>query len=290
MRTQYEEQALAFRCHDDWLTGIVSRPAATAAPTRGVLVVVGGPQYRIGSHRQFALLARDLASRGIAAMRFDVRGMGDSSGAARDFEVIGDDIRCAIDAFADAMPGLQEVVLWGLCDGASAAALYAPGDKRVRGLVLLNPWVRTDDGLARATLRHHYRDRLRSPDFWRKLAGGQFDWGRSLASMVKLAHTAFGRQARKVGVGARATLPERMRDSLRAFDGRTLLVIGGADMTGREFCDVAASTPAWKRLVESPRVTWRRLDDADHTFSRRAWRDQVADWTCEWVLKDVESA
>jgi hypothetical protein len=74
-----------------------------------------------------------------------------------------------------------------------------------------------------------------------------------------------------------------MRDSLRDFGGQTLLVIGGADMTGREFCDVAASTPAWKRLVEGPRVTWRRLDGADHTFSRRAWRDQVAGWTCEWV-------
>jgi exosortase A-associated hydrolase 1 len=282
---QVDERALAFRCHDDWLTGILSLPAgaAAAAPRRGVLVVVGGPQYRVGSHRQFALLARHLAGRGIAAMRFDYRGMGDSGGAGRDFEDIQDDIRCAIDAFMQAMPGLHEVVLWGLCDGASAATLYAPGDARVRGLVLLNPWVRTDDGLAKATLKHHYRDRLRSPEFWRKLARGRFDWRGSFASMLTLARTAFAGRASRPDGGTQAALPERMRDSLRAFEGRTLFVIGSADMTGREFCDVAASTPDWKRLVEGPHVTWRRIDGADHTFSRRAWRDQVAQWTEEWV-------
>jgi len=275
-----EERALAFRCGGDTLVGVASVPAAPGA--RGVLIVVGGPQYRVGSHRQFALLARHLAAHGIAAMRFDVRGMGDSDGDERDFETIQDDIRAALDAFMEAVPGMRDVVLWGLCDGASAAAMYAPGDARVRGLVLLNPWVRTDDGVARTTLKHHYRDRLRDPAFWRKLARGKFDYAGSLASMLKLVRTAFA--GRAAADEAQASLPERMRAGLHAFGGHTLLVIGGADLTGREFCDVAGSTPAWKRLLSAPRVTWRRLEDADHTFSRRAWRDQVAVWTREWVV------
>ncbi|KGF82266.1 hydrolase [Massilia sp. JS1662] len=275
----YEERALAFRCGDAALVGIASIP--TGACSRGVLVVVGGPQYRVGSHRQFALLARDLAEHGIAAMRFDYRGMGDSDGEERDFEAIQDDIRAALDAFVEAVPGLTEVVLWGLCDGASAAAMYAPGDARVRGLVLLNPWVRTDDGVARTTLKHHYRDRLRDPAFWRKLARGQFDYAGSLSSMLKLVRTALA--GRPASEDEPAPLPERMRQSLHGFQGHTLLVIGGADLTGREFCDVAGSTPAWKRLLAAPRVTWRRIEEADHTFSRRAWRDQVAAWTREWV-------
>jgi len=278
---QFEERALAFGCGGDTLVGIASVPAEPC--TRGVLIVVGGPQYRVGSHRQFALLARHLAAQGIAAMRFDVRGMGDSGGDERDFEGIQDDIRAALDAFAAAVPGMRDIVLWGLCDGASAAALYAPGDARVRGLVLLNPWVRTDDGVARTTLKHHYRDRLHNPEFWRKLARGQFDYMGSFKSMLGLARAAFGAGSRRQD-GATASLPERMRQSLHAFGGRTLLVIGGADLTGREFCDVAGSTPAWKRLANAPQVAWRRLEDADHTFSRRAWRDQVAAWTAEWVV------
>jgi exosortase A-associated hydrolase 1 len=278
---QFEERALAFDCGGDTLVGIASVPGKPC--TRGVLIVVGGPQYRVGSHRQFALLARHLAAQGIAAMRFDVRGMGDSEGDERDFEGIQDDIRAALDAFVAALPGMRDVVLWGLCDGASAAALYAPGDARVRGLVLLNPWVRTDDGVARTRLKHHYRDRLHDPEFWRKLARGQFDYVGSIKSMLGLVRAAFGAGSRQQD-GATASLPERMRQSLHAFGGQTLLVIGGADLTGREFCDVAGSTPAWKRLSSAPHVAWRRLEEADHTFSRRAWRDQVATWTAEWVV------
>ena len=46
------------------------------AASRGMLIVVGGPQYRAGSHRQFTLLARDVAATGVPTMRFDYRGMG----------------------------------------------------------------------------------------------------------------------------------------------------------------------------------------------------------------------
>ena len=57
----------------------------------GVLVIVGGPQYRVGSHRQYVQLSRHLAEQGIASMRFDVRGMGDSPGVQRSFEEIDDE-------------------------------------------------------------------------------------------------------------------------------------------------------------------------------------------------------
>jgi len=82
--------------------------------------------------------------------------------------------------------------------------------------------------------------------------------------------------------GATAPLPERMHAGLRSFAGPVMVVVSGADLTAREFCSVAA-TPAWKRLLEGAHVTWRQLDKADHTFSRRAWRDQVSAWTCDWV-------
>lgn len=273
----FEERALAFACGGDTLYGILSLPARPA--TRGVLVVVGGPQYRAGSHRQFTLLARSLAQEGVAVMRFDYRGMGDSQGAARPFDAVDDDLRAAIDAFMEAAPGIGEVVLWGLCDAASAIGMYAARDARVAGLVLLNPWVRTDGGLARATLRHYYRARLRDPEFWRQLARGRWDWRASFSSLVALT-----RQATRRNTAARpASLPERMHAGLRDFNGRVLLVIAGADLTGREFCDLADADSAWQRVLAPPRVTRRQIDGADHTFSRRAWRDQVARWTAEWL-------
>ena len=144
-----EESAVNFACGDARLYGILHLPKPTLpAPARGVLVVVGGPQYRAGSHRQFTLLARDLAAHGIPVMRFDYRGMGDSEGALRDFSAVGEDLRAAVDHFMASVPGMAEVALWGLCDGATAAGIYAAADRRVTGVALLNPWVRTDSGIA----------------------------------------------------------------------------------------------------------------------------------------------
>lgn len=276
-----EERALAFDCGGARLYGILSMPVGEAPAARGVLVVVGGPQYRAGSHRQFTLLARDLAQDGVPVLRFDYRGMGDSEGAIRPFDDVEDDLRAAIDAFMAASPGLREVVLWGLCDAASAIGMYAARDPRVTGLVLLNPWVRTEDGLARATLRHYYRARLRDPAFWKQLLRGGLDWRRSLASLVALLRKARGGPA--PAAAATVSLPERMRAGLQDFRGQVLLVIAGADLTAREFCDLADADRAWKGVLAPPRVTRRQIDDADHTFSRRAWRDQVARWTAEWL-------
>src|SRR5690606_34644237 len=106
----------------------------------GVLIIVGGPQYRVGSHRQFVLLARYLAERGIPVMRFDYRGMGDSDGDMRTFEHVGKDLGSDIDYFFSECSFLKDIVIWGLCDAASAALFYAHQDRRISGLVLLNPW------------------------------------------------------------------------------------------------------------------------------------------------------
>ena len=78
------DQALVFPCAGEALVGVASIPATPLA--LGMVVVVGGPQYRAGSHRQFVLLARRAAAAGIATLRFDYRGMGDATGPPIGFE------------------------------------------------------------------------------------------------------------------------------------------------------------------------------------------------------------
>ena len=228
-----------------------------------------------GSHRQFTLLARSLAEQGVAAMRFDYRGMGDSEGSMRDFERVDDDLRAAIDTLFEQVPELTEVVLWGLCDAASAGALYAARDARVTGLVLLNPWVRTESGAAKATLKHYYRDRIFNASLWKKIASGSFNPGAAARSLVGL----LGRAKQQAGPGA---LPDRMHDGLGAFAGKVLVILSGADLTAQEFAGVAQS-PKWRSLMATPRITRKLLPKADHTCSRREWHDQVAQWTAQWV-------
>lgn len=274
------EHGIVFDCGGDELVGVL-HPAGAGAST-GVLVVVGGPQYRVGSHRQFVLLARFLATCGIPVLRFDYRGMGDSAGASRDFERITDDIAVAIDAFQRAVPSILRVVVWGLCDAATAAACYAPRDPRVCGLVLLNPWVRTVEGAAQAHLRHYYHRRLLEPEFWRKLAGLRLDVRNSWRSFVGLVHRS-GWVARRARPAAGVPLPEQLARALGEFAGHSLIVLSGNDLTAAEFRDCVAASTKWRSIMSRPTVTRLELAAADHTFSRRDWRDQVAGWTADWV-------
>lgn len=279
----FDDQAVSFPCHNDQLYGVLSLPER--AHVRGVLILVGGPQYRAGSHRQFTLLARFLAERGVAVMRFDYRGMGDSEGDTRNFENINDDIRCAIDHFIQSVPGMTDVVIWGLCDAASAALFYAWRDNRVKGLVLLNPWVRTENGLAKTYLKHYYFSRLLSPEFWKKILSGSINFVATTRSLLKILNAACFKSTR---LSIAAALPERMLDGYSRFKGNVLLILSGSDLTAQEFSDLTASNKNWRELLENKRTQTRTLPDADHTFSTRVWRDKVGDWTNEW-LQSFES-
>jgi exosortase A-associated hydrolase 1 len=274
----YDEVPFFFACGDDSLLGIVALPAVPAEV--GVLVIVGGPQYRVGSHRQFVLLARALASAGIACMRFDHRGVGDSSGDMRSFEAIGEDIRAAVDAFLARAPRLTKVVLWGLCDAASAACFYAASDSRVAGMVLLNPWVRTDASEASTYLRHYYFRRLLEPAFWRKVVRGEFAVSRSARSLGALI-----RRASQGPANEGLPLPDRMANALAQFRGRVLLVLSGKDLTAAEFRDTAARSGAWAEALQANPPTTVELPDADHTFSTGALRRDVAEATRSWMQK-----
>jgi exosortase A-associated hydrolase 1 len=287
-----EERPLVFACNDSWLYGILSVPEQVSS--RGVLVVVGGPQYRVGSHRQFTLLARDLAAHGIPVLRFDCAGMGDSEGTPKTFQDLEDDLRCAIDKFLKEIPGLDELVIWGLCDAASAALFYAPHDPRITGLVLLNPWVRTDQGAAKAYLKHYYFTRLFNGEFWNKVWKRQFDYSGAARSLAKIVVQSLSRDGgggdevkeRDVHSGRSCNggnLPERMLDGLRRFNGKILLIMSGNDLTAQEFSDLVSSSPPWQRLLAAPRVSRHDLTEADHTFSRRRWRDQVTGCTRNWI-------
>jgi len=273
------EHALIFECNAERLVAIL-HPGAEGAQ-RGVVIVVGGPQYRVGSHRQFVHLARDLAACGTPVLRFDYRGMGDADGSHPGFEHIGPDIAAAIGLLQVHAPDVRETVLWGLCDAASAATMYAHADARVTGLVLANPWVRTQSSEGQTYLKHYYGERIRSSEFWRKLFSGGLHPAASMRSLYRHLRAAF--QRGESNTDSRAPLPMRMVDGLERFRGRVLFLLSGNDLTAAEFRDQAARSARWRKLLESERVTRRELPGATHTFSSAAWRRQAARWTSEWL-------
>ena len=277
----YTESPVVFEVAGEYALGLLAEPEMSC--DRGVLIVVGGPQYRAGSHRQFVLLARRLAAQGYSVFRFDCRGMGDSGGAMRSFEAFPEDIGAAIDVFFSRCPSLRRCVLWGLCDAASAILMYQQSeeDARVDGVVLLNPWVRSETGLAQTQVKHYYGQRLRQREFWLRLLTGKMHVMDSLGGFLRSLWTATRRPVASKPDGG--TFREHMATGWKKFRGKVLLILSGRDYTAKEFLEYANTNPAWSGLLADRKVSRLDLIEADHTFSTAKWRVAVEDETLRWL-------
>ena len=282
------EAAIQFQCEGQPLVGVLHQPESPER--RGIVVVVGGgPQYHVGGHRQLMTWARAFAGNGYPVLRFDYRGMGDSYGEFRGFQHISDDIRAAVDQLASANPQLEEVILWGECDAAPAILNYALLDARVKGAVLLNPFAHTEEGQAKAIVRHYYISRILQPTFWRKLLMLRFNPLESARSFMQLLRQAKVPSDSGTGsatpssVAVDPPLPAQLLAGFSAIKGPVMLVMSGRDLVAREFDETVAKTPQWKQLVASGKITRHDLLLADHTFSSSAWKAQVADLALTWL-------
>lgn len=277
----WHEEVLVFRCAGDELLGILTQPDEPS--DIGVVIVVGGPQYRVGSHRQFVLLARRLAEAGHACLRFDHRGLGDSTGQQRDFEHLDQDIAAAIDQMLLRMPSLKRVVLWGLCDAASAGLLYwhTTRDARLAGMVLVNPWVRSDDLAATVRVRHYYGQRLLKVDFWKKLLSGKLAVRQSVGELLGHMGNALARRRRLNELPG--SFQDRMADALSSFTGRVLVILSGEDYTAKEFSLWFSGQPAFTRQQSGSGFQLEYVADADHTFSSAVWRNNLEAITVRWL-------
>ncbi len=287
---ELDEYPLVFDCEADELAAVVHRGKPDVR--RGVVIVVaGGPQYRAGAHRQFVSLARKLAALGYPVLRFDLRGMGDSSGTYHGFEHSGPDLKAAIDALLARETRVEEIVLFGECESAIGILFYAYTDARVKGIVLVNPWVRTEEGRAQVIIKHYYASRLLSRDFWRKVRTGKFEPLTALRSFREVLLTYLsGRRASRRSRALQAhedisglPLPQKTAAGLRLFGGHALVLMSGRDYIAREFDEVVKSVPAWHGLLARSGVVRRDIADADHTFSRDAWKNEASDTVCQWL-------
>ncbi|HMO46583.1 MAG TPA: hydrolase 1, exosortase A system-associated [Rubrivivax sp.] len=283
------EQPLTFDCRGEQLVGVLHR-APVPARRGAIIVIAGGPQYRAGAHRQFVQLARRLAAEGCAVLRFDQRGMGDSTGTYQGFEHIGDDIAAAIDALRSACPEMQRLLLVGECNSASDILFYAWRDRRVTEVALTNPWVRTPEGQAQVIVKTYYLDRLRSREFWALVFSGKFELRRSLRSLAEVLRD-YWRGRRMLSRSGSAPqdafdtlpLPLRTAEGLRRFGGPALVLMSGHDYIAREFDEITRITPAWSGLLDSGQVRRVDIDGADHTFSKQVWKTAMVEAIVDWM-------
>lgn len=143
------------------LFGILTLPAeqtTTAVGNIPVFVLLSaGLLHRVGPARLHVRLARELAAVGLATLRVDLAGVGDSSqrpgvsnqqSVAADFE----EIRRVLESRLGRTP----LVVGGLCAGADNAIRITLTDPRVVGMLLLDPVCFSEDGFNPAATMARY--------------------------------------------------------------------------------------------------------------------------------------
>ena len=274
----HTESGVVFKRGEHRLVGIVASPAVGS--DIGVLILVGGPQYRVGSHRQFTELARSLADTGIASFRFDFAGMGDSEGTRQAFDQTLDDVLAAIDAFICEAPQVSRIVLWGLCDAASSAMIYAPKHPLIAGLVLLNPWVHSGEYAPEIKLTHFYKPMLVSASGWRNLLR---DKQKIFPALKELGRDVAALVTRRACSDVQPLFVRDMLRGIRGFQYKVLVVLSENDLTAREFLALTEHDASWREVAASPLITMHTIPSADHTFSRASWKSEVNAGVIGWL-------
>jgi hypothetical protein len=122
------------------LLGIVSEPAGGVRPQMPLVILLNaGLIHRVGPNRLHVLLARRLATRGVAAFRVDLSGRGDSDVRRDELSFMASgvaEVRAAMDRLQQ-LYGTKRFVLMGICSGADTSGAAACVDARVAGLVVI---------------------------------------------------------------------------------------------------------------------------------------------------------
>jgi len=156
----YEErESVVLENRGQKIFGIIHKPKI-AGPVPAVLMCHGLGGHKSGKHRMYVLLAEKLAEYGIATLRIDFRGSGDSEGDFSEMTIEGE--------VSDALVGLEcleqlswvdkdRIGLFGRSIGGTVAIIAAGKSPQVKSLAV---WAPLYDG-------HQWRDKwslLHSPE------------------------------------------------------------------------------------------------------------------------------
>ena len=156
-------------------------------------------------------------------------------------------------------------------------------------IVVGNPFVSSDITQA-AIARQHYLKRLGEWSFWRKVFSFEYDFGAYLRSAwSRLRATKQGDPAAKPPSSpAQANLKSKyfidnMLSGLQQFDGAVLFLMSGKSLVSKEFDELIARSPAWKKAYSRQGNQRIDLPEADQAFSSQDSKEQVNIAILEWV-------
>jgi len=238
----------------------------------GLIFVHAADGNRLGPHRMFVELADRLKCCGIASLRFDMRGSGDSSGEPAGNNINHDieDLLSAIDFFASKNQ-LPKVFLLGISRGARVIlSALAEHSLPVDGAVLLStPFPGSKAAAKKFSSRlKEYLYKFRNPKSLKKLLSGK-------ANLKQIAKTlAFALSSQK-----------RYRRNNDGFITKSSLffIYGSKDPIA------ADSALLYSRICEKYKIPYRiaEIKNANHSFFYYRWKEQIMEMTEKWLMANI---
>jgi hypothetical protein len=264
---------------DGRLAGIMTEPTDRPAAPVAALLLHEGSSHSIGNGRAYVALARRLARRGIASLRMDLSGVGDSPAGDNDRNPHYDperepEVTLAIDQLGRL--GYARVATFGLCSGAYTAYQAALADERVVGLITINlqkfVWTYGDDirvavRAMKRTLPSYLRS-MRNPAEWRRLLTGQADLVGVGMVMARRAWTQLVHRASSLLPPRRGSTGAIVHDQMRLLSRRgvrTHFLFSRHDPGVAEM--LLRFGPAARRLRTFVGARMIVFDRADHHFN-----------------------
>jgi exosortase A-associated hydrolase 1 len=282
----YMEEPVQFTCNQKRLYGILHLPDTVMNPSTIVIIITGGPQVRIGAHRLYVQLSRFLCEHNIATLRFDYEGMGDSEGDFVGFQYAEASIDTATNYLRQKFKGKSNFLFWSLCDGATAAVLYAARNlEDVNGLILCNPLVLTEQGLARSTIKHYYINRIFNKKFLSKLIRFEVDVKETFKSLWKYISDAYLRGEASPDMSSAVTweLPDVVFDSLGSFEKPVGIILSANDIVASNFQDEMQKSEIMKMACKTNHITSCIINGADHTFTDPSAKEELFAVTLQMI-------
>ncbi len=269
---------------DGALFGVLSRPAGVVAdPTLVVLIGNSGGDPLYGTARFGVVLSRAMAQNGIASLRMDFAGLGDSI-APGDAEthVFETDRRQDFAAAIDALTalGFRRFAVQGLCSGAYHAFHAALSDPRIETLLLVNaPMFQWRAGDPIEFLNHattaplDFLRQLSARKVWRRVREGRFDVRDRVWMQAKWlagkSRDLVWRAAGTIGIARPANFAQRSMSRLAARS-KTLFLFAQGDP------GLTAFAGAFGQGQTPQGATLRIVPDLDHILTTREMQLRVA--------------
>lgn len=265
---------ISFQLDDAVLRGTIDSPEKqdpekqnfASAATTGLLIINGGNEIRSGAHAGQARLSQALSAHGYNVMRFDRRGIGDSTGTNGGFLSSKEDIDAALKCFRAHCPDLQNIIAFGNCDAASALMLFQSAIG-FDGLILTNPWTTDEaqsDDLAEpqsqlpsaAAIRQRYWQKIKDPSALLRLFTGK----------VNFKKLAAGLNRARANNDSSTQLAAQMADEAVALAVPTAIILANQDRTAMDFA-AAWKQDIFKAARDNPHIRLHLCKTASHSFA-----------------------